>query len=625
MSNAAFVPATLEALGRLSCLLAPLGRATLFGGLLAGLVWGLARKARRLPAGLLAAIWWVVGFQFLLALAWREPIVLPLLPARAERATPSPVLSVSPETRVSAVEPAATSQEPRGTATDPSGPPTVRSSSGFDTRPLASALVIVWLLGCLAQGPRTWRSLAAAWRLRRSARPVDDPELLARAGSIAARLGLHKAPPIAFSAEVRVPQIMGLMRPVVLLPEGLAGSDLELVLGHELAHLVRRDLWLGLVPALAERLFFFHPLARLAAREYALACEAACDARMLAALEAPAARYGHLLLRFGVVPRQAAFAATGASPTYLHLKRRLLMLQNSAPAGRRALPWLALLAAVGLVAASPFRLIAKPRPQDAEPRTDGAVVAETRTVSTNEGSTTQYSYSYSYASNDRTAPPPPPAPPALPAPPAPPAPPKPPKDSRHASIWSSDDDGNSYVVLSGENSSMSGSPRDLGRAESYRKGGGDLIWFERNGQEYVIRDAALVKAAQDAFQPVSDLGEKQGALGAEQGKLGAKQGEMGAKQGELGAKMGALAARQGALRRDDDEGSDALEEQMEELGRQQEELGRKQDELGRQQDALGKKQDELGRKQEEASKTAERQLQKLMDEAIASGKAEKVH
>ncbi len=208
---------------------------------------------------------------------------------------------------------------------------------------------------------------------------------------------------------------------------------------------------------------------------------------------------------------------------------------------------------------------------------------------------------------------------------APPAPPKPPKDSRHASIWRLRRRRQLVRGALGRELLDVWVSRDLGRAESYRKGGGDLIWFERNGQEYVIRDAALIKAAQDAFQPVSELGEKQGALGAEQGKIGAKQGELGAKQGELGARIGALAAQQSELRHNDDEGSDALERQRDELGRQQDQLGRKQDELSRQQDALSRKQDDLSRRQEEASKAAERQLKKLMDEAVASGKAEKVH
>jgi hypothetical protein len=474
----------------------------------------------------------------------------------------------------------------------------------------STALALLWLLGCLAQVPRAARALAATRRLRRSARPIDDPVLLTRAASIARRFGLSRTPRLALSDELAVPQVMGLLRPVVLLPAGLSAADLDLALGHEFAHLVRRDLWLGLVPALSERLFFFHPLARLAAREYALAREAACDARVLGALEAQPERYGRLLIRFGAIPRRAAFAATGASPTFHLLKRRLLMLQNPTPAGRRGLPWLVLAGAIGVVALAPFRLTAKPE----EVRLNGS---SQRAVTVQTSDSTNSGYRYAYAFSTPEAPPPPP-----PAPPAPPAPPKPPK-ATHSVHWSNDGD-DPFVILHGDNSTMSGSMGDIRRAKAARKGGEDLVWFRRDGQEYVIRDAATVKAAQEAFRPVSELGEKQGALGEKQGKLGAQQGQLGAKQGELGAKQGELGARQARFDRNDEKEEAEIEKQMDELGRQQEELGRQQEALGDQQEKLGEQQEELGRQQEAASRAAEKQLKKITDEAIASGLAEKV-
>ena len=77
----------------------------------------------------------------------------------------------------------------------------------------------------------------------------------------------------------------GPREPVVLIPrsglERLTPAEVSMTLCHELVHLRRNDLWLGWVPALAHRIFFFHPLAALAAREYAIAREAACDAEVL--------------------------------------------------------------------------------------------------------------------------------------------------------------------------------------------------------------------------------------------------------------------------------------------------------------------------------------------------------
>ncbi|HEV7671071.1 MAG TPA: M56 family metallopeptidase [Thermoanaerobaculia bacterium] len=599
----------LSALSVLTGWLAPLMRATLLGGLLAAGVWGVARSGKRLPAGFVAALWWVVAFQFLFALAWREPIALAILPARASWSTPPPVLPPQGgEGRFAgrtaldrAVSPSTFSE-----AHSRPHPTLFRSLDSPEARPVATALALLWLLGCLAQVPRAARALVATRRLRRSARPVEDAVLLARAATIARRLGLSGPPELAISAELTVPQVMGLLRPVVLLPAELTDADLDLALGHEFAHLVRRDLWLGLVPALAERLFFFHPLARLAAREYALAREAACDARVLGALEAPADRYGRLLIRFGAIPRRAAFAATGASPTFHLLKRRLLMLQNPNPAGRRAWPWLALAGALGVVALAPFRLTAKTEDASTSAASNRVVTAQT----------TEATATSQYVQAGMPVPPPPP-------PPAPPAPPKPPKPPKHDLSWSQDG-GEPFVILHGGDTTMSGSSSDVRRARALRKGNEDLVWFRRDGQEYVIRDAAAARAAWETFRPVDELGEKQGELGSRQGKLGAQQGLLGAKQGELGAKQGELGFRQARLDQDDEKEVAKLDRQMEDLGRQQDELGRQQEELGKQQEKLGDQQEELGRQQEEASRIAEKKIQQLTDDAITRGLAEKV-
>ena len=579
--------------------LAPLGRATLLGGLLAALVWLVARRARRLPAGMVAALWWLVAFQFLFALAWREPIEVPVLPARQPANAPTLTAGPSPTLTTSLPGEGGRSRTLLRLSTLPSGEGWgLRAGFGSDI------LVLLWLIGCLAQVPRAARAFAAARRLRRSARPIDDPAILARAGSIARRLGLSRTPEVMLSEELSVPQVMGLVRPVVLLPIELADADLDLALGHELAHLVRRDLWFGLVPALSERLFYFHPLARLAAREYALAREAACDARVLRALDAPAERYGRLLLRFGAHPRRAVFAAAGASPTFRLLKRRLLMLENPTPAGRRAWPWLVLVGALGVVALAPFRLTAK---SEEAPRPDSRATPVVAADSESAAAT------YTYAKAEMPVPPPPP-------PPAPPAPPKPPRKSMS---WG-DSDGEPWILLHGDSATMSGSTDDIKKAKAVRQGDEDVLWFRRDGQAYVVRDAATLAAVKEAFRPVSELGEKQGALGAEQGKLGAKQGLLGAKQGELGAKQGELGARHASLSRHDDGKMADLDRQMEELGRKQEELGRQQEELGRQQEELGERQEELGRQQEEASRIAEGKLKKLTEEAISRGLAEKV-
>ncbi len=166
-------------------------------------------------------------------------------------------------------------------------------------------------------------------------------------------------PRLRVSTAIGTPQVTGLTRPVILLPVGALESfstrELSLTLCHELMHVKRFDLWHGWIPSVAARLFFFHPLARLAAREYAIAREAACDARVLAFMDAPAYDYGRLLMRLGITAREAAPAAAGASPTLHTLKRRLLMLHDASPHARGLSPRWWALAAIAAMLVIPMR------------------------------------------------------------------------------------------------------------------------------------------------------------------------------------------------------------------------------------------------------------------------------
>ncbi len=67
------------------------------------------------------------------------------------------------------------------------------------------------------------------------------------------------------------------------------------MLAHELAHIRRHDLAWGWLAALAECLFFFHPLVRLGNREWELAQEIACDELVVHITDASQADYGTML------------------------------------------------------------------------------------------------------------------------------------------------------------------------------------------------------------------------------------------------------------------------------------------------------------------------------------------
>jgi len=173
-----------------------------------------------------------------------------------------------------------------------------------------------------------------------------------------------------------------------------------------------------------------------------------------------------------------------------------------------------------------------------------------------------------------------------------------------------------------------GERRDVIGAES---DGGSVLWISQDGEDWVIRDRAMIQRARGSLEPMNELGREMGRLGGEMGVIGARQGRFGAEMGRLGGRQGALAARLAVLelRQDDDDPaierkSAEIEREMEELSRRQNELGERQDEsVGGRMEELGAQMEELGSRMEQASRHAERELRELLKDAIASRRAER--
>jgi beta-lactamase regulating signal transducer with metallopeptidase domain len=211
------------------------------------------------------------------------------------------------------------------------------------------ALLTAWTIGVLAAlliGARHWRRTLSIVN-----RASEAPNVLqTMAAGLATRLRLRRVPQVRVSDEIDTPLVFGLLRPTVIVPGGtfelLSASQQQMALCHELAHVARGDLWLGCVPALAERLFFFHPFVRLASREYGFWRESACDGAVLEALDAAPQEYGRLLLDLGVAQPRTSLAAAGASWSFSNLKRRIVMLRH--PSTRTTASRLAGAAAIGV-------------------------------------------------------------------------------------------------------------------------------------------------------------------------------------------------------------------------------------------------------------------------------------
>lgn len=135
-------------------------------------------------------------------------------------------------------------------------------------------------------------------RLLRGAEPGSEEET-ALLAALAAGLGVRRVPPLLRTADAASPMVLGLVRPVLLLPEGaLPAEELEVVLRHELTHLKRHDVAYQALLLLARTVHWFNPLVWWMGREAGRSLELCCDDAVVQGRgEAFCRRYGSVLLR----------------------------------------------------------------------------------------------------------------------------------------------------------------------------------------------------------------------------------------------------------------------------------------------------------------------------------------
>jgi beta-lactamase regulating signal transducer with metallopeptidase domain len=182
----------------------------------------------------------------------------------------------------------------------PSGlwlPEATASLPGFPAGALAKASAleadgrVVALMGVWAAGAGLLALIAVARHgrtkrhaLRSPVRPLppDVTDLTIRS---AQAIQLRSAPPVFMRDDVRGPFVVGILRPVVIVPSSLVGKRIELehALLHEFAHVRRRDPLINAACFALHLLYWFHPLVWIARCRLATLREVACDARAAAA------------------------------------------------------------------------------------------------------------------------------------------------------------------------------------------------------------------------------------------------------------------------------------------------------------------------------------------------------
>ncbi len=223
----------------------------------------------------------------------------------------------------------------------------------------------LWLAGSLAVlGRALGQSLRFARRVRRFSTRADA-SVQDLAATVSASAGLRRRPVVLELPHLPGPLSCGALRPVILLPAGLAATltapELRHILCHECIHLRHRDSLLNWALLSLCALHWFNPAAWLCRRALLADRELLRDAAALRLLHGSTtpADYGRTLLRLATFPIQPAPAPglTAFLTSEKQIHRRITMITHPITTPRRLTTTLAALtssiALVGLFTQAP--------------------------------------------------------------------------------------------------------------------------------------------------------------------------------------------------------------------------------------------------------------------------------
>jgi TonB family protein len=137
--------------------------------------------------------------------------------------------------------------------------------------PAIPAVVVLWALGVGFLSLRAVMGWMGAQRLVHLDTEDVSGSLQLLVNKLMARLGVEQAVRVLESGRVRVPTVVGWLKPVILLPAAVIArmpeDQLEMVIAHELGHIRRYDYLFNLFQVIIETLFFYHPAIRWLSRE----------------------------------------------------------------------------------------------------------------------------------------------------------------------------------------------------------------------------------------------------------------------------------------------------------------------------------------------------------------------
>jgi beta-lactamase regulating signal transducer with metallopeptidase domain len=193
-------------------------------------------------------------------------------------------------------------------------------------------IVNIWLIGFLFFAFRMTGGLIHLRQLRHQDNFPVDKMLQDKLNQLIRRSPLQRSVKVMESALIKVPILLGHLKPLILIPIGtinlLTEEEVEAVLAHELAHIIRRDFSMNIFFTLIEILFYYHPGVWLMAATIRSEREHCCDDLALFLCKNPLA-YARALYKLEAAHKTTrlpglALSFSSQKNQLLHRVRRIL-------------------------------------------------------------------------------------------------------------------------------------------------------------------------------------------------------------------------------------------------------------------------------------------------------------
>lgn len=203
------------------------------------------------------------------------------------------------------------------------------------SRPFRSTVVTCWLAGMAICSLRPALGCYTLRNLRNVGISAVEEHVFEKVNRLVVHIGISQKILVFNSTLTTTPLVVGYLRPMLLLPLGLAAQlppmELEAILAHELAHIRRHDFLVNLWQLLLETVFFYHPAVWILSHRLRIERENCCDDLALSIVGDPVC-YGRALLHIDQLRRTESLLAMGARGGSLTVRIQRLFPRSAASA-----------------------------------------------------------------------------------------------------------------------------------------------------------------------------------------------------------------------------------------------------------------------------------------------------